>query len=599
MQIMRQLFPNASAMARILCGLVIACGAILPSPLLSAEEKPPVARPNILFLVADDLATRLGCYGDTAAITPNLDRLAAEGVVFSHAYCQGAVCTPSRTSFMLGRRVPPDFFRKHPDTMTLGRWFRQHGYQTFSVGKIDHTEEYVDPEAWDIRVATVKPAVPLGPRTQWHEDLGLKRQKLSFIGVAATAEALLDHARTDRAIEFLERERDASKPFFAAVGFHTPHVPWDTTKACFDAHDPATFAVEPTPADASPLPPGSLRDEPGMEISEAHQRDGIRAYYAAVTMLDEQIGRLLAELNRRGLLDNTVIVFTSDHGYHLGWRGQWCKHSIDEQVMRVPLIVRAAQGATGAKADGIVELLDLFPTFCDIAGLPAADGLAGRSFLPLVKDPQAKGKAGGCCQWGNGRTIRTARYRYTERTDGSRELYDHERDPAEYFNVIDEPGSDAIAREHAALLDKELGPKPKAKRKQTAHVTPPVDDCPAPGSFAGVGMLLRTEDQKVVISEVLPDTPAARAGLVPGLVIRTIDGSEMDGVNFEGWRATLQSRIDVRTIDGSEMDGVALRRSIDMIRGQPGTKVRIELVDRKIDHTRTVELVRETLPVVR
>ena len=452
---------HALFVARILCGLVIACGAMLPSPLLSAEEKPPVARPNILFLVADDLATRLGCYGDKAAITPNLDRLAAEGVVFTRAYCQGAVCTPSRTSFMLGRRVPPDYFRKHPDTMTLGRWFRQHGYQTFSVGKIDHTEEYVDPEAWDIRVADVKPSVHLGPRTPWHEDLGLKRQKLSFIGVAATAEALLDHARTDRAIEFLERERDTSKPFFAAVGFHTPHVSWDTTKACFDAHDPATFTLEPTPADASPLPPGSLRDEPGMEISEAHQREGIRAYYAAVTMLDEQVGRLLDDLKRRGLLDNTVIVFTSDHGYHLGWRGQWCKHSIDEQVMRVPLIVRFPGGPQAATADGIVELLDLFPTFCDIAGLPAADGLAGRSFLPLVKDPKATGKACGCCQWGNGRTIRTARYRYTERTDGSRELYDHERDRAEYFNVIDEPGSDAVVREHAALMEKELGPRPK------------------------------------------------------------------------------------------------------------------------------------------
>jgi arylsulfatase A-like enzyme len=180
-------------------------------------------------------------------------------------------------------------------------------------------------------------------------------------------------------------------------------------------------------------------------------------------MLDEQVGRLLTELKRCGLLDNTVIVFTSDHGYHLGWRGQWCKHSIDEQVMRVPLIVRTPQGATGATADGVVELLDLFPTFCDIAGLPAADSLAGRSFLPLVTDPKAPGKAGGCCQWGNGRTIRTARYRYTERTDGSRELYDHERDPAEYFNVIDEPGNDAIARKHAALMEKELGPWPKPK----------------------------------------------------------------------------------------------------------------------------------------
>jgi arylsulfatase A-like enzyme len=193
-------------------------------------------------------------------------------------------------------------------------------------------------------------------------------------------------------------------------------------------------------------------------MSEAHHREGLRAYYAAVTTLDQQIGRLLDHLRAKGQLDNTLIVFTSDHGYHLGWRGQWCKHSIDEQVMRVPLIVRHPQGAKGAKAGGIVELLDLFPSFCDIAGLPTPDTLDGKSFLPQIKDPKAEGKPGAFCQWGNGRTVRTQRWRLTERRDGSAELYDHSTDEAEYHNVITNPEHTPLVKRLHSLLDLEFGP---------------------------------------------------------------------------------------------------------------------------------------------
>lgn len=436
-----------------------------------AQAEQPAAKrpPNILFLVADDLATRLGCYGDKTAITPHLDRLAAEGVVFTHAYCQGGVCTPSRTSFMLGlnnRHAGADHFRKHPDTMTLGRWFREHGYQTFSVGKIDHTDEFTDPRAWDIRVTQpelkVKPG--LGPRTRLKEDqpqpdgaeLG---REFSLVGVAGSADQLRDWAVAERASRFLADERDATKPFLAAVGFTLPHVPWDATRAFFDAHDPAKFALERLPADATPMPLGSVLYEPGLAISEARQREAMRAYYAAVSSLDEQVGRVLAELARSGLADDTIVVFTSDHGYHLGWRGQWCKHSIDEQVMRVPLIVRDPRGAKAGKADGIVELLDLFPTFCAMAGLPAPESLDGRSFLQIVKDPSAAGKPAAFCAW-NGRTVRSPRWRYVERIDGSRELYDHESDSQEYRNVADQPENEATIRELAGLLAQELGPTP-------------------------------------------------------------------------------------------------------------------------------------------
>jgi arylsulfatase A-like enzyme len=344
----------------------------------------------------------------------------------------------------------------------MGRWFREHGWQTAAIGKIDHddpNDAYTDPKAWDVRVKREEMAPKLPTQnTFFDEDLGQRRKRVSLIRVADSPEAMGDWVRAERMIQFFEKERDPSKPFFAAIGFHTPHVPWDSTKAHFDAHDPAKFTPEVIPSDATPLPPGSLLQEPGMEMTEAHQREGIRAYYAAVTTLDQQIGRLLDHLRAKGRLDDTLVVFTSDHGYHLGWRGQWCKHSLSEQVLKVPLIVRHPQGAKGAKAGGIVELLDLFPTFCDFAGLPAPGALDGKSFLPLLMDPKAEGKPGAFCQWGNGRTVRTQRWRLVERRDGSRELYDHGNDPAEYCNLIADPAHEPLVIRLRGMLETEFGP---------------------------------------------------------------------------------------------------------------------------------------------
>jgi arylsulfatase A-like enzyme len=212
------------------------------------------------------------------------------------------------------------------------------------------------------------------------------------------------------------------------------------------------------------LPRGALFDDPGLELTDGRQREGQRHYYSAVTLLDQQIGRILDELRTQGLLESTVVVFTSDQGFHLGWRGQWHKHTISEQVLRVPLIVRLPQGDRGAKAHGIVELLDLFPTFCDLASLPAPVGLDGKSFLPLLKDPQAEGKPGAFCSmppgWGSGRTVRTKRWRLVERLDGSSELYDHSTDTAEYVNVVNRPEHGALVRRLHAMLADAFGPLP-------------------------------------------------------------------------------------------------------------------------------------------
>ena len=446
----------------ILC--LFALGACNASA--AANPKPGSnPRPNILFLIADDLATRLGCYGDSAAITPNLDRLAHGGVVFNSAYCQGAVCTPSRTSFMLGlntRHAKTTHFIEHPETMTMGRWFREHGYQTAAIGKIDHDDPkdaYTDPKAWDLRVRReeMAPKVRL-ERSSFDEDLGLNRKNVSFIGAADSPDAVEDSVRVDRAIKFFDSERDPSKPFFAAIGFHAPHVPWNAMKEDLARHDPSKFTLEPTPADATPLPAGSMLWEPGIEMSEQRQREGMRGYYAAVTFLDRQIGRLLDHLRAQGALENTLVIFTSDHGYHLGWRGQWCKHSIDEQVMRVPLIVSHPKHAGGAQAHGIVELIDLFPTFCEFAGLPSPDSLDGKSFLPMVRNPAAAGKPAAFCRWGNGRTVRTHDWRLTERNDGSSELYDHSKDHLEYYNVIATPAHAPAVKQLHELLETEFGP---------------------------------------------------------------------------------------------------------------------------------------------
>lgn len=445
--------------------------------LIAASVAPPVAaepsKPNILLIIADDLATRLGCYGDKAAITPNLDRLASEGVVFTKAYCQGAVCTPSRTSFMLGlntSHAKANHFIKHPDTMTMGRWFREHGYQTAAIGKIDHddpNDAYTDPKAWDLRVKRedMVPKLP-AENTFFDEDLAQQRKRVSLIRVADSQEAMGDWVRAERLIQFFDKERNASKPFFAAIGFHSPHVPWDCTRAIYDQHDLVKFTPETTPADATPLPLGSMLQEPGMEMSEAHHRDGLRAYYAAVTTLDQQIGRLLDHLRAKGQLENTLVVFTSDHGYHLGWRGQWCKHSIDEQVLRVPLIVRYPLGAKNARASGIVELLDLFPTFCDFAGLSMPEMLDGTSFRRLIHDPKAEGKPGAYCQWGNGRTVRTQRWRLTERRDGTVELYDHSTDEAEYYNLITNPEHAPLVKRLHGMLEVEFGSQAVIKPKK-------------------------------------------------------------------------------------------------------------------------------------
>ena len=380
-------------------------------------------KPNVLFIIADDLAARLGCYGDSTAVTPALDQLAAEGVLFERAYAAGTVCTPSRKSFLTGLSVATvghgnnNFMKDHPETMTLPRWFREHGYQTAKVGKVEHTDEYAGPLDWD-SVLKEKPVSNKGAKTlRYKSKEGIE---LGYAIVRPDHEPTIDQARTDAFADFVSNQWNRSQPFFFALGLHSPHAPWDFQQKHLNLHPAERISLPVAPAGATPMtkPPGysgrcfaalfdgseemrarlassfpSIGGGPEASVDDAVQKQMIQAYSAAVSMMDEMTGRVLQLLEQQGLAENTLVVFTSDQGYFLGYRNLWSKHYLYPDVLRVPLIVRAP-GLTrpAGRAGGVVELLDIFPTLCELAGLPIPDGLDGTSFVPLLKEPELEGK---------------------------------------------------------------------------------------------------------------------------------------------------------------------------------------------------------------
>lgn len=399
-----------------------AWGTVFSGFAASAEGR-DLKKPNVLFIIADDLAARLGCYGDSAAVTPALDQLAAEGVLFERAYAAGTVCTPSRKSFLTGLSVATvghgnnNFMKDHPETMTLPRWFREHGYQTAKVGKVEHTDEYAGPLDWD-SVLKEKPVSNKGAKTLRYK--GKEGIELGYSIVRPDHEPTIDQARTDAFADFINHQWSRTKPFFFALGLHSPHAPWDVQQKHLSLHPVGRISLPVAPAGATPMtkPPGysgrcfaalfdgpeemraglassfpSIGGGPEASVDDAVQKQMIQAYSAAVSMMDEMTGRVLQLLEQQGLAENTLVVFTSDQGYFLGYRNLWSKHYLYPDVIRVPLIIRAP-GLTrpAGRAGGVVELLDLFPTLCELAGLPIPDGLDGTSFVPLLREPELEGK---------------------------------------------------------------------------------------------------------------------------------------------------------------------------------------------------------------
>ena len=437
------------------------------------QQKAAARRPNVLFISVDDLNNDLGCYGHPLVKTPNIDRLAARGVRFERAYCQFPLCSPSRSSMMTGRR--PDAtqvydLRKHfretlPDVVTMAQLFRRNEYFAARVGKIFHygnpgqigTNGLDDEPSWDVRI---------NPRGIDKEEEVVLTNLTPKVGLGAAfafyASPAPDEAHTDgivaaETVKLLEQNKD--QPFFLAAGFYRPHTPYISPKKYFDLYPLEKIsAARITAEEMKNYPaPAVPRDPAKFEVDEMGQRRSIQAYYAAISFLDANVGRVLDALDRLGLAGNTIVVFWSDHGYLLGQHGQWMKTTLFEGSARTPLILAGPGVTAKGKATGrTVEALDLYPTLADLCNLQGTpSNLAGQSLRPLLRNPRAGWNKPALTQQirayqGNsimGYSLRDERYRYTEWDEGRAgiELYDYEEDPRELRNVAAEPRYARIA----------------------------------------------------------------------------------------------------------------------------------------------------------
>lgn len=446
-----------------------------------------VAKPNVLLIMSDDLAATLGCYGHPQAKTPHLDVLAARGVLFERAYCQFPHCNPSRSSMMSGLRPnttrvtnnDDNLYKNIPGVLTLPHHFRQSGYATARCGKIFHLgvptglESMDDSQAWDFGTS-FKSELPYPPKRASVVNVGTKKkQGIGWQEIECADDELCDGFFARTAIEWLEK-RDASKPFFLAVGFHRPHLPLVAPAKYFDLYPFEFITLPEAPADdAADIPPPARNGAvPGYAVTATsdQRRAAIRAYLATVSYMDAQAGRVLEALKRLDLEENTIVVFTSDHGWHLGEHDLWHKRSLFEESARVPFIISApGMKGNGQRSTALVEMLDVFPTLCDLTGIPSPPQLEGKSLRPLLQNPGAtlhdaaftQARRGPNAEfWG--RSVRTARWRCTEWDEGRNgvELYDHDADPHEYRNLATDPAHAAVLKELRTLLAAKLPPIP-------------------------------------------------------------------------------------------------------------------------------------------
>lgn len=460
-------------------GSIVMLSIVVLWATVPASAQDAKRRPNVLFLISDDLAATLGCYGHSLAKTPNIDALAKRGLLCDRAYCQFPHCNPSRASMLSGLRPTTtrvtnnadNLYVNVPNVVTLPHLLRQLGYVTMRCGKIFHLgvpsgdESMDDPRAW-VRGTPFKDERPypksrsdslvvsdkMGKGLGWNESIG---------GDADFVDG--NFART--AVAWL-KDRDRTKPFFLAVGFHRPHLPWVAPAKYFDMYpfESIKLPSEPKGHIANIPLPARNGSVPGYTLnpSEEQRRAGIRAYLATVSYMDAQVGLILDALRELGLDDDTVIIFTSDHGWHLGEHGLWHKRSLFEECARVPLILSVpGSRGNGQRTQSLVELLDLYPTICDLTGSRPPATLQGKSLRPLLDDPSAKihdaaytqaRRGANAENWG--RSVRTSRWRATEWDEGENglELYDHDADPREYNNLAADPRHAAVLGELRALL---------------------------------------------------------------------------------------------------------------------------------------------------
>lgn len=482
-------------------------------PQIIAAEKP-----NVLLILVDDLKPAMGCYGDTTAITPNLDALVNRGMRFDLAYCNQAVCAPSRFTLMLGSHststglygLGSPLRDIVPDAVTMPQYFAKHGYRTESLGKVFHIGHgnNGDPASFSVPHFKDKVIEYLDPNSTdggqlTREEALFTNQKLGQIkslprGAAYESPVAADEdyadgrvaAETIRRLQAAKKRReDDGTPFFIAAGFVRPHLPFSAPKKYWDMYDSARLPMpqheqfpkgSPKTAHKSggeitaykPVPPQG-------QISEVIKRNLIHGYYASTSFVDAQIGKVTSALDELRLADNTIVVLWGDHGFHLGDLGIWTKHTNYEQANRIPIcFVAPGTTAAGSSTKQPAETVDIFPTLADLAGLPAPKGpqpIDGVSLVPVLKDPAARVRDHAYHAYPRqklGRAIRTERYRLVEWrklnepvTSAEYELYDYKTDPYETKNLVKNLPKVAQRLKETLAQYPEAAPKPKRKRK--------------------------------------------------------------------------------------------------------------------------------------
>ena len=435
------------------------------------EEKKP-KKMNVLFIAVDDLKPNLGCYGDTVVKSPNMDKLAERGTIFTDNQCQQAVCGPSRASLLTGWR--PDRTEiwdlhtlirdKNPDVVTLPQYFKQHGYITAARGKIfdlRSVDKLHDKVSWTYQYEYPK-------NKRWINS----KKRVPTQNVDLPDDKFIDGEILNQSVELLEKMAKSDKPFFLAVGFKKPHLPFVAPKKCWDRYDRDKVPLAKFQKHAKNAPEFAF--QPSWELRGGYddipkndplpidlQKELVHGYYACISHTDDQIGKLLKKLDELGLTENTVIVLWGDHGWHLGDHMMWCKHTNFEQATRAPLIFVAPGFKGGQKYSHPTEFVDIFPTLCELTGLDIPEGLDGKSLVPVMKNPQMKLKDYAVSQFQRhngkqaleGYTFRDDHYRLTvwvpqkvregapfdEKEVVAYELYDYIKDPLETVNHYNEP----------------------------------------------------------------------------------------------------------------------------------------------------------------
>lgn len=468
------------------CFTLVVCALIVIG---AGTNRAFAASPNVLLIVVDDLNTMLGCYGSPVVKSPNIDRLAARGARFDRAYCQYPLCNPSRVSLLTGLRPETTgVYRLNlpartaaPDAIMLPQFFRQHGYYTAGAGKVFHSERNNDAASWDsyqdreTEDAEEKAAL----NARYGGGDGRPSSRILTTDGAKTR----DGVNATRIAGLIEERVATGKPFFLAAGFHKPHLPWTAPQRFFDLY-PAAAIKAPAEPQMKHIPSVALQTELSGFAGPDSRTEAMRGYFACISFTDYQVGRLLDQLDRLKLWDNTIVVLVGDNGFHLGDHGGlWAKLSAFDAATHVPLILAAPGIPRGTVVANPVELIDIYPTLAELAGFALARPLPGRSLTALARGQTDAGRGPSFSLVYHydperrrdipGRTVIGRDYRYTDWDQGAaREFYFRKPDPAEFDNRIDADAARALQQEAERALQNHPTPKPAPANRPRALTKP-------------------------------------------------------------------------------------------------------------------------------